>query len=139
MLYGLETDLFEFNQNYVSSNLSKEEKIALKELIDLQKKGRIVIQRADKGGAVVLQNVTDYIQEAERQLRDTEFYEKVDRDLTEAHTELKNNTIERFQRENLIPERTAKGLKTTKPNRLVSTHSQKSTKKAIRAGLLSAR
>ena len=87
-------------QHNRKQNLTHGEKQAL---ATLKERDDLIISKADKGGAVVLQNVTDYIQEAERQLRDTEFYEKVDRDLTEAHTELINNTIERFQRENLIP------------------------------------
>ena len=82
-------------------------------LATLKEKDDLIISKADKGGAVVFQNVTDYIQEAKRQLRDTEFCKKVDRDLTMEHTEQINNAIDQFRRENLLPEHTAKDLKTT--------------------------
>ena len=45
----------------VYSNLSPGEKSALKNLIELQKNCDIVIQRADKGGALTIMNRQDYI------------------------------------------------------------------------------
>ena len=93
-------------------NLTQGEKKAMASLKDRED---IIISKADKGGAVVIQNVDDYIKEAERQLGDTEFYQKVDRDLTTDHTNQINTTIDQFQQENLLPERTAKPLKTHHP------------------------
>ena len=61
MLYGIETDLFQFDQRKVMPNLSKEEKVALNELINFQKRGDIIIQRADKGGAVTIKDCETYI------------------------------------------------------------------------------
>ena len=90
-------------------NLSQGEKKALASLKDRED---IIISKADKGGAVVIQNVEDYIKEAERQLGDPDFYQKVERDLTTDHVNQINTTIDRFQQENLLPERTAKALKT---------------------------
>ena len=46
------------------SNLSKDEKVALK---DLSKRDDIIITNADKGGAVVIMDANDYIREAKRQ------------------------------------------------------------------------
>ncbi len=60
-------------------NLSKEEKIALKEL---ETNPNIVIKPADKGSAVVILSIADYIREAEHQLSDTKFYKKEDTNLT---------------------------------------------------------
>ena len=54
-----------------SLNLSVKEQKALQEL---QSSDDIVITEADKGGAVVILDVEDYIKEAERQLHNTENY-----------------------------------------------------------------
>ena len=56
------------------SNLSVKEQ---KELQVLQSKDDIVIAEADKGGAVVILDVEDYIKEAERQLHNTENYKRL--------------------------------------------------------------
>ena len=45
----------------------------------------IVIKGADKGGAIVIQNRNDYINEGNHQLGDTNFYKEMDSDLTEYH------------------------------------------------------
>ena len=89
-------------------NITPGEKEALARLRD---RDDIIISKADKGGAVVIQNTDDYIKEANRQLQDREFYLPQDRDLTPAHTKQINDTIDQFSRERLIPEKTAKALK----------------------------
>ena len=94
------------------SNLTPGEKKAMERL---REREDIIISKADKGGAVVIQDVRAYISEAERQLKDTTFYRPVDRDLTQTHAEEINSTIEHFTQEKLIPERTAKGLKVHNP------------------------
>ena len=66
-------------------NLSKEE---LEALDHLKTMDDLVITKADKGGAVVLQNVTNYINEAKRQLNDVNFYKKVSTDPTDEHAAL---------------------------------------------------
>lgn len=64
--YGVETDLFEGVENVrVRSNYTFEQKFAEGELITAQKDGRIVIQRADKGGAICIMNRMDYIKQIE--------------------------------------------------------------------------
>ena len=45
----------------------------------------IVIKPADKGGPTVILNSEDYVAEALRQLNNTEYYKKVDRDYTKEH------------------------------------------------------
>ena len=91
-------------------NLSKGERESMKELAT---RDDIIISKADKGGAVVIQDVDDYIQEANRQLGNNEFYRQVDHDLTKEHTNIVNETIKRFAAEKLISERAAKALKVT--------------------------
>ena len=73
------------------SNLSNEEWAALK---DLNKRKDIVIEPADKGGAVVVWRSDLYEQEAFRQLSDKSFYAKVDKDFTLTNQKLVKETIQ---------------------------------------------
>ena len=57
-------------------------------LSDLANDSTIVIKKADKGGAVVIQNRADYVAKGLRQLSDGKFYQKVDSDLTVKHNEM---------------------------------------------------
>lgn len=57
-------------------NISVEESRAL---MELQKKKNIVIKPADKGSVVVVLDREQHIFEVERQLKDSEYYEKLDR------------------------------------------------------------
>ncbi|CAH3184729.1 unnamed protein product [Porites lobata] len=63
-------------------NLSREE---LNALVALKQRTDIAIKPANKGGAVVVWDRALYIQEAERQLSDTNFSQRVDHDLTMEH------------------------------------------------------
>ena len=69
-----------FNKSLKFSNLSKEEWTAHQ---NLKTRDDIVIKPADKGGAVVVWRTDLYKQEAFRQLADTKFYAKVNKDLTQ--------------------------------------------------------
>ena len=71
-------------------NLTRDEKKTLKSL-SLNK--AIVIKNADKGGAVVVLNTTDYIKEGLRQLSDPYFYTDTPTDLTHTNTEYINAYI----------------------------------------------
>ena len=94
------------------SNLSKLEQEALE---DLQEKDDIVIVNADKGGAVIIMDVTDYTEKAKRQLNNNKHYPQLSKDQTATNNEIVNNVIERFQKENLITKSVAEGLKTISP------------------------
>ena len=76
------------------NNLTKTERTSMKELSERED---IVITKADKGGAVNIVDVRDYIKEAERQLNNTENYRKVQEDPTATNIKLVNDTIERFK------------------------------------------
>ena len=65
-------------------NLTKSECEAL---LNLQKRNDIIITKADKGGRVVILDIKDYIDEANRQLNNTNNYEQLDFDPTELYTE----------------------------------------------------
>ena len=62
------------NNTNKKSNLTPGEKEAMARL---REREDIIISKADKGGAVVIQDVRVYIAEAERQLKDTSFYRPV--------------------------------------------------------------
>ena len=92
----------------ISKNLTKDEEIALK---NLMKRTDIVISKADKGGATVIMDVDDYINEAKRQLEDGNFYRMLNSDPTENHLQLVNNAIDSLKRYNHINEKLANGLR----------------------------
>ena len=62
---------------FPKDNLAKSEREALK---NLQQRDDIIITNAEKGGAVVIIYVQDYIKEANRQLSDTSNYQKLNID-----------------------------------------------------------
>ena len=88
-------------------NLSKKEEDALQ---NLSKRDDIIITKADKGGAVVIVDVDDYIQEANRQLDDKEFYKKLTIDTTEINRIKVNRTINELKSSHLLNEKIANDL-----------------------------
>ena len=72
-------------------NISRKEKKALK---DLGKNTKVVVKGADKGGATVILNREDYVQEGSRQLSDETFYQKLRSDPTEDNNFRINSFIE---------------------------------------------
>ena len=87
----------------------------IQSLHNLKERDDIIITKADKGGAVVIINVDDYLKEAKRQLGNTEFYHKLDQDLTETHAHIVNETIRKFAKEKLLKEHVAKVLTIDEP------------------------
>ena len=79
------------------NNLTKNERTSMKELSERED---IITTKADKGGAVVIVDVKDYIKEAERQLNNTENYRKLQEDPTATNMKLVNDTIGRFKNKN---------------------------------------
>ena len=65
------------------------------------------MKKADKGGAVVILDIKDYTDEANRQLNDTNNYEQLDFDPTELHTEKIKSEINNLKNENLLTSKTA--------------------------------
>ena len=89
------------------SNLSKKEKDALK---TLSKREDIIITKADKGGAVAIIDVHDYVKEANRQLDNTEFYKKLPNHTTELNRTQVNTYIEELKTLGILDEKTANNL-----------------------------
>ena len=79
---------------------------------ELQSRNDIVIIDADKGGAVVILDVEDYVKKAERQLNNKEKYRKINYEPTTVNNETIYKVISRFQKENLQSKNISEGLKT---------------------------
>ena len=77
-----------------------------------KKRKDIVIKAADKGGAVVVWRANLYQKEAWRQLSDTSFYPKVDKDLILINQNIVKNTFNDLIAKQELPA-TAKNLITT--------------------------
>lgn len=88
-------------------NLTKGERIALR---DLSKNKDIIIQKADKGGAIVIQNTKDYIAQCAKDLQDTNFYKKTGKNLTEEFRCKINSMITTLEEKKEITGGTAKLL-----------------------------
>ena len=89
----------------------------------------IVIINADKGDAVVIMDVNDYIREAKPQLNEPRDYEVLAKDPTTTNNDLINQTIDRFTKEQLINDNIANGLKNHHLEPPSFTYLQKFTKK----------
>ena len=95
-----------------NSNIDRNERESLK---SLSKNHNIVIKGADKGGAVVIQNCSDYIREGDRQLGDTAFYKLVDSDLTEYHNLEVTKVLNQLQSNGEISKSLERKLLTLEP------------------------
>jgi tRNA/tmRNA/rRNA uracil-C5-methylase (TrmA/RlmC/RlmD family) len=80
-----------FKTYKLADNLTQAERSALR---DIQEIYDIIIKPADKRSAVVVMDKTTYIQEAERQLSDCRFYEKLDSDTTQDFTQKITRALE---------------------------------------------
>ena len=67
-----------------------------KAIQSLKNNSEIIIMPCDKGGAVVVQDRTDYLKEGYKQLSNKNFYSKLDRDCTAEHTKTINDFIDRL-------------------------------------------
>ena len=94
------------------SNLTWSEKQAK---LTLSKNPNIVIKKADKGSAVVLQNRSDYIKEGLRQLKDRDFYRLQEDTLTEIHNNTITKEVTRMYYQGEIHLQTAEYLVAEKP------------------------
>ena len=93
------------NKNKYYNNLTKGERKALKELAD---RNNIIITKTDKGTAVVIIDIEDYVKEVEHQLNNKDAYKKLQYDTTQTHAILVNDTITRFKNDKSITESIAK-------------------------------
>ena len=88
-------------------NMTNAEFIAKK---DLANDKSIIIKKANKGSAVVVQNHSDYINEGLRQLSDKNFYLETKTDLTAKHNALVQTEVKRLISTKEISEKTGQYL-----------------------------
>ena len=69
-------------------------------------KNDTIITKADKGAAVVILDIKDYIDEANRQLSDTNNYEQLDFDPAGLHTEKIKSEINTLKNKNRLTSKT---------------------------------
>jgi hypothetical protein len=82
-----------------TQNLSRAEREAIKQL-----KGRpgIIIKPADKGSSIVIMDRSKYVEEAERQLSDTNYYRQLDAPIYKSNIAEINRILTRLVAENFI-------------------------------------
>ena len=97
------------NKNKTYSNLTQEEKEAIRELAN---NDRITIKPADKGGAIVIQDTDKYISEAVRQLDNRNHYRRTGQNTTSKVNETINAYIRECKKAKTIPSSTADYLMT---------------------------
>ena len=98
----------------IKDNLSKHEKLALKELKD---NGDLVIKPADKGSAIVLMDKKDYIFEAERQLAVKRHYRQIPEPQYPKNCEIFNRILSEMKLKKLITEKELNYLRATRDSR----------------------
>lgn len=102
------TDKTIHNRRFQRNNLSKRERLALDRLSNNRD---IIIKPADKGGATVILNTTDYLQEAKRQLDNDTYYKRIEEDCTSGHEQVINHCIDDLVKNGEIQDDVAKLLK----------------------------
>ena len=97
-------------------NISKEQRKALDAL---NNRDDLIITRADKGGAIVIWGIQEYLKEADSHLLNTEFYEELTHDPFMEYQEHITNSLDKLYSDKLIDKKTATALKpvNTKPAR----------------------
>ena len=92
------------------SNLSEKEQ---KPLEDVNVRDDIVITNADKGGAVVIMDLKNYVEECERQLNNAK--NCLQKGPTETNNELVHGVIKRLENEKLFSKNMVEALKINSP------------------------
>ena len=101
-----------------SSNISQHEKSIISEF---SKWEDLVFTKADKGEATVILDVEDYIEKANKQLKDEDYYKRISHDLTHEHMKIVKDTIETIHRQQVLAKNITDNLKTTNKKHLTST------------------
>ena len=98
-------------------NISQHEK----SINELSKREDFVFTKVDKGRAIVILNVEDYIKEGNKELKDQNYYERINHDPTHEHMKIINNTIETFYCVKVLAKNIDDNLKTTNVKHLTFT------------------
>ena len=84
----------------------------------MQKKD-IIITNADNGGAVVIMDAEKYFNEANRKSSDKRSNNLLQEDPKLQQSKLVNDTVDRFNKENLLSKKVAYGLKSVKNSKVL--------------------
>ena len=80
---------------------------------EFSKREDFIFTKADKGGAIVILDVEDYIDQTNKKLKDENYYKRISRDLTHEHMTIVNETIETFHLQQVLAKSIADNLKAT--------------------------
>lgn len=95
------------NQQPHQYNLSLPERKALK---DLDSRKDITIKPADKGCAIVILNISDYIKEGHRQQNNAKFYHHLNNDPNSQNAEFIHQRLIQPEKQGEITDNTLRGL-----------------------------
>ncbi len=109
---GTIKDIRHAKKKKVHDNLTKGEREALQKLM---KDDTIVIKPADKGGAVVIQNKSDYIDECTRQLKNRDHYRRTGTDQTKDVASKVNSYIQLYKSQGKLDHKTCDYLMVKDP------------------------
>ncbi|CAB1312763.1 unnamed protein product [Coregonus sp. 'balchen'] len=85
----------------------------IESLMELKNDSTIIIKPADKGGALVIQNIADYEKQILRQLRDDSFYKILPKDPTNQFKSLIHDKLSKFLNEGEITKTEYEHIKLT--------------------------
>ena len=111
-LSRLEGEIMAIDTELSYSNLTKEERLALKSLRDGTS---IIIKQTDKGSGVVVWDREDYLKEAEKQLGHKEMYEKLSSDPVSPLISFAKGCLSRVKNRGDIPNETLEYVFINKP------------------------
>ena len=103
-------ELFKHKQTLPRNNISQHEKNIIS---GFSKREDLVFTKADKGGATVMLDVEDYVEKANKELKDKIYYKKISHDPTHEHLKIVNDTIDTFHRQQVLAKNITDNLKTT--------------------------
>ena len=96
----------------IHPNINKQEQHAI---LSLQSNKDITIKPADKGGAVVVMNTSDYMAECYKHLNNTQHYKQIDKDQSETHNKMIKSVLQQAVKDGEIDPDTCQSLIVPKP------------------------
>ena len=100
--------------NQTKNNLSHDEKVSLN---NLKNNKDIIIKGADKGSSTVIMSKQAYLNEAYRQLNNTNYYQKIDKPIYKTNINKINTILESMKKDNYITDKQLNYLKATDTDR----------------------
>ena len=98
------------NRNKLHHVISQYEKNIVNEF---SKQKDLVFTKADKGETTVIIDVGDYTEKDNKELKDENYYKKIDHDPTHGNLKIVNDALDTFHCQQILPKNIAENLKTT--------------------------